>query len=219
MPQAAEALPWSAAMNERMQEAGATSPGEARNGRRGTEAINEDIADFAARVQSAGGEAAESLKDHARQTANEQKDAGARMVRQVARAIERAADELGESMPRTAQYVRGTAKQVGELSHSLSGRSVEDLANAFTHLARTRPGMVLGAGALAGFALTRFLKSASSHSTGSQPAGSRHTDARPPSTMGRGYVDRGSRGSSSSGSSGSHARQVAPSLQPNGDTL
>jgi hypothetical protein len=180
-------------MNERMREAGAGSHGTSGNGRRGSEAINEDLSDLAGRVHAAGSDAAESFKEHARQAANEQKDAGARLVRQFARAIERAADELDDGMPRAAQYVRGTAKQVDDLSASLSGRSVEDLAHAFTKLARARPGMVLGAGAIAGFALTRFLKSAGAH----HDAPSHGGYAREPSSV--------------------QSRHDGPSLQPNGD--
>ena len=122
----------------------------------------EDIAGFMEQMKGSGTEALNTVKKEARRAATDQKEAGAKRLSAVARAIERAAGELDNEMPAAAKYARRTAAQVDDLSQSLSERSFEDIAGALARFARKQPAMVLGAGALAGFALTRLLKGAAS---------------------------------------------------------
>jgi hypothetical protein len=137
------------------------------NGHRGnqtdsvTKKARDDMDQLVSGVKQSAREAAASVRDKAEQEANRRKDDGAERLHLVARAAERAAEELDQRMPLAAKYVRRTAKQVEDFSESLAQRSFEDIAREFSSLARARPGLVLGAGALAGFALTRFLKNAS----------------------------------------------------------
>lgn len=161
----------------------------------------EDIAGFMEQMKGSGTEALKAVGREAQQAAADQKEAGAKRLSAVARAIERAAAELDSEMPATAKYVRRTAAQVDDLSHSLSERSFDDIADAFARFARKQPAMVLGAGVLAGFALTRFLRGvASSH---------REEDMHPTSSSFRSKPPH-------EPSEPSHTHE-APTLQPAGE--
>lgn len=138
---------------------GSSDSGNSDSGRK---SIVEDVAGFAEDLQATGAEAGENLKRRAENMAEEKKAAGGRQMKGIARAIERAGEELEGEMPGAARYVKQAAGQVESLSESLQNRSVEELASAFSNFARTRPTALLGASVLAGFALTRLIKASAS---------------------------------------------------------
>ena len=104
-------------------------------------------------------EAVESVKDKARGMADVQKSAGADQIDGVARAVHSAADGLKEQMPGAAEYVHEAAAGIERFSSTLRTRSVDEIVSNLTSFARTQPTAFFGATVLAGFALSRFLKS------------------------------------------------------------
>ena len=127
--------------------------------------IAEDIASLGARATSNIAEATETAKAHARRIANRQKDVGADTLGEVAGAVHGAARALESGMPQVAGYVHGAATRLDDAATTLRHQSVDDLIEGIGSFARTQPALFFGGAMLAGFALTRFLKS-SGHSAG-----------------------------------------------------
>lgn len=106
--------------------------------------------------------------------AEEQKMRGVDAMQVFTRAVDTAAAEFEDHSPMVARYVRDAARQVDGLSNNIRGRSVNDLMQAATDLARQQPALFFAGALAAGFALSRFLKSsapraepATSHDMGS----------------------------------------------------
>ena len=122
---------------------------------------------------------AESIKNKAREVAEEQKAKGSDQIDGVAQAIRDVADELGKQMPAAAGYVRGAADGVEDFSSSLRNRSVDDLLGSAYRFARTQPLAFFGASVLAGFAVSRFLKSTAERPVDSSWSGKSESFNRP----------------------------------------
>ena len=104
-------------------------------------------------------QAAESAKCEARRIAGDQKEAGATTLGEVAGAVHGAARSLETEMPQMASYVHDAAARLEDAARTLRTRNVDELVNDIGHLARSQPALLFGGAMLAGFALTRFLKS------------------------------------------------------------
>ena len=100
-----------------------------------------------------------TIKDRARGVAEQQKQAGADQIGGVARAIYGAAHEIEEEMPHAAGFVHDAAARLEGAANSLRERSVDDLVRSLNNFARSQPATFFGSELLAGFALSRFLKS------------------------------------------------------------
>ena len=100
-----------------------------------------------------------TIKDRARGIAEQQKQAGADQIGGVARAIYGAAHEIEEEMPHAAGFVHDAAARLEGAANSLRERSVDDLVRSLNNFARSQPATFFGGAVLAGFALSRFLKS------------------------------------------------------------
>ncbi len=119
----------------------------------------EDLSSLSNKAKSNIAEAAESARAEARRLANQQKDAGADRLGEVAGAVHGAARTLEAGMPQMASYVHGAAAQLEDAATTLRHRSVDDLIDGISSFARAQPAIFFGGAMLAGFALTRFLKS------------------------------------------------------------
>lgn len=104
-------------------------------------------------------EAANSLKDSAVDTAERQKKSGAKQLSGIAGAVHSAASELEQQMPAAASYVHDAAARIDEVAEGLRNRSLSDLVDDVRRLAHDRPMALFGGAVVAGFALSRFLKS------------------------------------------------------------
>lgn len=102
----------------------------------------------------------ESLKERATDTAERQKEAGARQLSGIAGAVHAAADELEGQLPGAAGYIHGAAERIDHMASDLRNRNLSDIAGGIRHLGQDRPLALFGGAVLAGFVLTRFLKSA-----------------------------------------------------------
>jgi ABC-type transporter Mla subunit MlaD len=134
-------------------------------GRMAQEISSQDISSSADKARSNIAQAAESAKAEARRVANQQKEAGADRLGEVAGAVHGAARTLETGMPQMASYMHGAAAQLEGAAKTLRHRSIDDLMDGISNFARTQPVVFFGGAVLAGFALTRFLKS-SGNNTG-----------------------------------------------------
>lgn len=103
---------------------------------------------------------AQPMKERARELAEEQKQAGADRLGGVARAVHHAADQLDKDLPPEAsRYVHKAAEGIERVSSAMRERSVGELLDDLNDFARRQPAAFFGGAVLAGFVLTRFLKS------------------------------------------------------------
>jgi F0F1-type ATP synthase membrane subunit b/b' len=121
--------------------------------------IKSKASSLAETARSRLAEGVEPMKEKAREVAEEQKASGAQKISGVAQAVHRAAGEFEREMPEAAEYIHGAASSLERASEALKERSVDDMLGELGRFARQQPGAVFGAAMLAGFALSRFLKS------------------------------------------------------------
>jgi hypothetical protein len=105
-----------------------------------------------------------TVKERALRVAEQEKKAGADQIVGVARAVHGAAREIEQQMPQAAGFVHDAAAKLEGAADSLRDRSVDDLIRSLNRFARSQPAAFFGGAVLAGFALSRFLKSSSGHS-------------------------------------------------------
>ena len=115
-------------------------------------------------AKTALGAASATVKQSARKAAEQQKEAGADQIGGIARAVHGAAREIEDKMPQAAGLVHDAATRLEGAATSLRERSVDDLFRSFNNFARSQPAAFFGGAVLAGFALSRFLKSSAEHS-------------------------------------------------------
>lgn len=111
-------------------------------------------------VKTQGATVVGSAQERLGEIAEEKKQAGIRQAEGLARAIHRAADEIQDSAPWMARYVREAADSVDGMARSLRDRRPRELVSGLEGLARRQPMAFFGAAALAGFAIARFARSA-----------------------------------------------------------
>ena len=102
---------------------------------------------------------ADEITDQAAQIAEQQKDAAADRAARMAGAVHEAADELGKQMPPAADYVHAAASRLEQGAGALRERNIRELVDAFGDIGRKEPWAVFGGAVIAGFAISRFLKS------------------------------------------------------------
>lgn len=102
------------------------------------------------------------LKEQIGHAAESQKEAGAARMDDIANAIHGAALELEKEMPRGAKYVHDAASKLEAAAEKLRTRNVDELVSGLGDLARRQPATFFGGAVLAGFAISRFLKSSGS---------------------------------------------------------
>jgi hypothetical protein len=121
--------------------------------------LSEKVSKVGADAQSKMSEAAGPVKDQIEDFAEQQKSAGADQVSELGRAVHGAAEQLGKELPQAAGYIHAAADKLEGASSALRDRSVEELMDTFNQFARSQPAAAFAGSVLAGFALSRFLKS------------------------------------------------------------
>src|SRR5216684_2079082 len=121
--------------------------------------VAEDFSSLGRQAKSNIADAAEAAKAEARRIASQQKETGADKLGEVAGAVHGAARTLEDGMPQVASYVHGAAAQLEDAASTLRHRSVDELIDGIGSFARAQPVIFFGGALLAGFALTRFLRS------------------------------------------------------------
>lgn len=133
-----------------------------------------DGLDISALTESAKaklGEIGAPVKDKAMEVASQQKDAGAEQLQTAGRAVHGAARELESSMPQIAGYVHDVGQQLEKLASDIRGGSIDELMSKLGALSKDQPALVFGGALLAGFALSRFLKSSAQNSSATATGG------------------------------------------------
>jgi hypothetical protein len=100
----------------------------------------------------------------AEQVAEEQKRGGAEQIDDMAKAIHDAADELQQQMPKASEFVHEAASSLERGAGTLRERSIGELMSGFNDMGRTEPLALFGGAVLAGFAISRFLRSSAERS-------------------------------------------------------
>jgi hypothetical protein len=95
-----------------------------------------------------------------------QKAMGAEQISGVASAVHGAARELERDMPGMARTVHNAAARLDDASASLREGDTEQVIAAIGRFAREQPAAFFGGAILAGFALSRFLKSSAARRGG-----------------------------------------------------
>jgi hypothetical protein len=105
------------------------------------------------------GEQTEALTEKAVNLSEQQKSIGAKQLASVASAVHTAAGELEQQMPHAANLVHAAADGLNSAATALRERRIDELLTDVGDFARERPLLVFGGAVLAGFAMTRFVKS------------------------------------------------------------
>jgi len=122
-------------------------------------AWRQQAASAADNAKNAFDAASAGVKQRARKIAERQKDAGADQIDGVARAVHGAAHEIERELPQAAGFVEDAAARLEGLAASMRQRSIDELLRGLNNFARAQPAALFGGAVLAGFALSRFLKS------------------------------------------------------------
>lgn len=101
----------------------------------------------------------EQASERVRNMADQQKRMGAERVGSIARAVRSAAGNLEGEMPAAAEFIEDAARRLEQTAGDLRDRSVDDILSDVTAFARRQPALFFGGALLAGFVLSRFLKS------------------------------------------------------------
>lgn len=117
----------------------------------------------------------EELTEQARTIAEEQKSRGATRLGGVARAVHNAASEIERDLPQAAGYIHEAADHIQRASAAVREQSIEGMVTAINDFARRQPVAFFGGSVLAGFVLSRFLKS-------TDPAAGETAPTFPPAT-------------------------------------
>jgi hypothetical protein len=114
-------------------------------------------------------------KEKARSTLNEQQQAAAEGIDDLADALHAAAGDLGRKDKGTvSDLAEEAARGLERLSQTLKGKDLGMMVHEAEAFARREPALFLGAAVAAGFLVVRFLKSSS------EPAGMRRANGRAP---------------------------------------
>ena len=140
--------------------------------------VRDEAAGAYADVKAEAAGVVEEARQRAAGLAEQQKHAGAEWADGLARAVHRAADELQGTSPQIARYVREGAASVHRLSRDVRGRGVGELLGDVEGIARRQPLAFFGVATLAGFALSRFLKSSAPGVHGGGHQAAQHTAHR-----------------------------------------
>lgn len=119
----------------------------------------ENASRTAEKARNLFGDVSDAVKNQARGVAEEQKTVGAERIGSLGKAMHNAADELGREVPGAAGYIHSAADRLETASSALRERDVDELVNGVSAFMRRQPATTFAGAVLAGFALSRFLKS------------------------------------------------------------
>jgi hypothetical protein len=98
------------------------------------------------------------IKQDGKQKIETTKRSAADQIDQVAQALTRAGEELGQSQPTLANYASQISSSVSTFAARLRDGNMDELVTDARELARRNPGLFLIGGVALGFAVSRFLK-------------------------------------------------------------
>jgi hypothetical protein len=110
-------------------------------------------------VKDIGGKLGGVARDAAVNMGEAPKAAGVDAIEGVGRAVRNAADEIGKESPLVAGYVRDAAASIDKVAGGLRDHTIGDLVDIVTRFGRQQPVAFFAGAIVAGFALSRFVKS------------------------------------------------------------
>lgn len=152
----------------------------------GSESTGHDVGGIAKETAERARHEARQLMGEAKEKAKsalaDQKGMIAEQVDSMAHALRATAHQLDEQNKGTvARYADWAADGLDRLSNSLRERDLDSIVSQVSDFARRRPAAVIGGAMVAGFLLSRFLKSSTDHGESEY----RHSSEYP--ETGRGY--------------------------------
>jgi uncharacterized phage infection (PIP) family protein YhgE len=147
----------------------------------------EAIKGRASDAMDAAKDMASQAGDKLKQTVDDQKNAGADYVGNLANTMRRAAREFDHDLPIAGAYIRKAAAQIEGVSDQIKTGNISDLVSGAQSFARRQPTAFLGLAVLAGFGAVRFLKSSAQSSDAAPQPNRSGTDGFAPYQPGRSY--------------------------------
>lgn len=125
------------------------------------ERLKKEALDVAHDLQDKAADAAHKAGETARSAAASAKDYAADGAHSLADAAREVADKIGKDGQgaKVAEYTRKAADGLDRFSDTLKSKNVDELAEDARSAVRKHPAIAVGAAAVIGFALARFLKS------------------------------------------------------------
>jgi ElaB/YqjD/DUF883 family membrane-anchored ribosome-binding protein len=125
--------------------------------------VSDKAAEVIVEVKEDVGIFAEKAGTGAKSAASSGKDMAADAVKGLAEAARQMAGKLDDGKPETgntkaAEYARKAADGMDRFSDSLKQKDIEEIADDARTAVRNNPAIAVGAAAIIGFALARFLK-------------------------------------------------------------
>ncbi len=133
-------------------------------------AASEKAGQFAQKARETGEQITGKAQSQAKSMAAERKGQAAEKLGSVAHALRQTAQQLhGQQQSAVARYADSAAEKVDQFSTYLREQNIDKIIGDAEDFARRQPGLFLGGAFFAGLALSRFLKSSRTASTGSRP--------------------------------------------------
>ncbi|RUR33280.1 hypothetical protein ELY33_02680 [Vreelandella andesensis] len=120
-------------------------------------------------LKQKGQESVEELKDAAQQQAEsafaKQRESAAEQTKIVGAVLQKAADEFDrQKQPFCSRQVRKLAQTADRFSQTMREKDLRSVCKEAENYGRKEPALFIGGAIAAGFLVTRFLRSSSSHS-------------------------------------------------------
>jgi hypothetical protein len=145
---------------------GATASGTADTLRSTAADAMAKVSDVAQQAMGEAKKSASSLasaaSERAKNAAQERISGGADLLGHVAASVRAAARDLEPNAPQLAGFAHEAAGRIEDFSHDIREKSVEELLETSSEMARRQPALLFGAAAACGFLLFRMIKTASS---------------------------------------------------------
>jgi ElaB/YqjD/DUF883 family membrane-anchored ribosome-binding protein len=146
------------ARSDRTASPATTNSGGATKSATALSKVGEAAQQAGSQVREKAGALAVEAGEKAKGFLGNQVEAGADFLGHIGRSATAAADTLEADAPQLADFVRGMATSVADLSNTVRGQSPEALLETASTYVRQNPALVLSAAAVCGFAVTRLLQ-------------------------------------------------------------
>ena len=128
--------------------------------------LKHQAAEAGAEAKAKLGEVAGQVTEQAKRFGEQQRAIGAEQIGNVVGAVHVAARELEHQMPQAASFIHSTADKLSGAALALRDRNVNQLMTDISDFAKREPALFFGGTVLAGFVITRLLKSSAEASAG-----------------------------------------------------
>jgi hypothetical protein len=128
--------------------------------------LQEELGSLAETAKAHAAGAIDPMKEKARNIASEQKNVFAERMSAFAGTIDKAADQVAAESPFAGDMLHAAADSLKNTSAALREKRIDELTGALNEFARSQPTALFAGAVIAGFAVSRFLKSSSPEHSG-----------------------------------------------------